>query len=293
MIFEGEDKENDGLVSIIIPVYKVENYIRLCLQSVIDQDCRGFCIECVIVDDASPDKSMAIVNEMIENNHGDNISFVVLHHIVNRGISAARNTGIRAAKGDYLFFLDSDDHILENTLRKFVFFAESHPNVDVIMGNSLCVGINVLTNSPVTNNENSPLLLDDKLQIINLLLRRKLDHHVWNKLIKRSLIIEYNLTFDEGLIYEDVPWAYKLVSCISSIMIVPELTYYYEYNPSSIIHTISERADQMTKSLAYICEGLINHPPVIDDKEQLYAEHHIFIQHWMLVALDLVQQHHG
>ena len=62
------------IVSVIIPVYKVEKYINRCLQSVIDQDCNGFSIECVLVDDASPDKSMDIVQEMIDNYRGSDVS---------------------------------------------------------------------------------------------------------------------------------------------------------------------------------------------------------------------------
>lgn len=277
------------IVSVIIPVYKVEKYIRLCIQSVLDQDCKGFNIECIIVDDASPDKSMDIVQELIDEYQGNTISFIVLRHDVNRGLSAARNTGIKAATGDYLFFIDSDDHIFENTLKKFVSFAVTYPEVDVIMGNSLCIGINVLTNSPVTNDENIPMLLDDKMLMWKLLLTRKLDHHAWNKLVKRSIISDYNLLFDDGVIYEDIPWTYRLVFKISSILIVPELTYLYEYNPLSIIHTKSDRAQQITRSFAFICDSLLNNPPLIDDKEQMFVEHQLFIQHWVFVVLDLVR----
>lgn len=275
------------IVSVIIPVYKVEKYINRCLQSVIDQDCNGFSIECVLVDDASPDKSMDIVQEMIENYRGSEVSFKVLHHDVNKGLSAARNTGTMAAIGDYVFYLDSDDHILENTLKRFVAFAVAYPKVDVIMGNSLCLGINALTNSPVTHNENHPMLLDNKRFMWELLLTRKLDHHAWNKLVKRSLFHEHNLLFDVGVIYEDIPWTYRLVSCISSILIVPELTYMYECNPESIIHTSSQKANQMQSSFAFICDSLLSNPPLPDSRGRLFVDHFIFVYHWMIIVADL------
>lgn len=279
------------IVSVIIPVYNVEKFIYRCLQSVINQDCDGFCIECVLVDDASPDKSMDIVQEIIKNYRGNTVSFIVLHHNVNKGLSVARNTGTMAATGDYVFYLDSDDHILENTLKRLVAFAVAFPKVDVIMGNSLCLGINVLTNSPVTNNENHPILLDNKRVMWELLLTRKLDHHAWNKLVKHSLFKEHNLLFDVGVIYEDIPWTYRLVSCISSILIVPELTYMYEYNSESIIHTSYQKANQMQSSFAFICDNLLSNPPSQDPKGRLFVDHFIFICHWMVVATDLVRKY--
>ena len=279
------------IVSVIIPVYKVEQYIRRCVQSVIDQNSNGFNIECILVDDASPDKSMDVVREMVDNYHGNTISFVVLHHDVNKGLSAARNTGTKAASGDYVFYLDSDDHMLENTLKRFVAFAIAYPKVDVIMGNSLCTGINILTNTPVTNNNEYPMLLDDKQIMWELMLTRKLDHHAWNKLVKTSLIKENNLMFDDGIIYEDIPWSYRLLFCVSSILIVPELTYMYEYNPTSIIHTQSQKSHQLLNSFAFICSSILINPPSPDPKGRLFVDHFIFIYHWMLIVADLERQY--
>lgn len=279
------------IVSVIIPVYKVEEYIRRCVQSVIDQDCNGFSIECILVDDASPDKSMDIVREMVENYQGNTVSFVMLHHDVNQGISAARNTGTRVAKGDYFFYMDSDDHILENTLKRFVAFAVAYPKVDVIMGNSLCMGINVLTNSPVTHNDNNPMLLDDKQLMWKLLLTRKLDHHAWNKLVKRSFVLTHNLMFDEGVIYEDISWTYRLMSCVSSILIVPELTYMYEYNPTSIVHTTPQKANHVINSFIFTCDSILSNPPSPDPKGRLFVDHFVFVCHWMTVVADLELQY--
>jgi len=96
-------------ISIIIPVYNVENYIWKCLDSVIAQKCDGFNIECILVDDCTPDNSMVIVEDVVNNYHGKDVNFVILHHEVNKGMSIARNTGIDASTGDYVCFLDSDD----------------------------------------------------------------------------------------------------------------------------------------------------------------------------------------
>lgn len=274
------------VVSVIIPVYKVEKYIQRCLESVIAQDCDGFSIECIIVDDCSPDRSIAIAEKLIATNQRDDITFVIIHHDVNKGISAARNTGIKAAKGDFVYFLDSDDHIMEQTLKSMVSYYLKYPYVDMLMGNSLCIGINYLTNTKVTNNSSSPFLLDDKVSMWRLLLRRSFDHHAWNKLIRRSFILEHNLFFDEGVIYEDIPWTYKVMFCLSSVLLVPGLMYLYDYNPSSIIHTTPQKAESMISSFTFICDYLQKNPPKDDSKNGLLIAHRIFLYHWMTILLE-------
>ena len=220
-------------ISVIIPVYNVEKYIRRCLLSVKDQKCKDFNIECLIVDDCSPDGSMTIVRDLIEKNDDKSITFKIISHEKNKGLSEARNSGIKASTGDYLYFIDSDDDILENTFARYYSYLQEYSFVDVIMGNSLEMECNLLTNSSVTNVS----LISDKQTIIYNLLCRKIDRHAWNKLIRRSFIVDNNLFFDTGLLYEDVTWTYRLFTTVSSVLIVPELTYMYEYNPSSIVHT--------------------------------------------------------
>ena len=103
-------------VSIVIPVYNVEPYIEECLQSVMRQTYLGM-MECILVDDCGTDNSMGIAEQLIEAYNGP-IDFKVLHHEHNRGVSAARNTGIDAACGEYIFFLDSDDWISDDCIER-------------------------------------------------------------------------------------------------------------------------------------------------------------------------------
>lgn len=269
-------------ISVIIPVYNVEKYIRRCLLSVKDQKCKDFNIECLIVDDCSPDGSMTIVRDLIEKNDDKSITFKIISHEKNKGLSEARNSGIKASTGDYLYFIDSDDDILENTFARYYSYLHEYPFVDVIMGNSLEMECNLLTNSSVTNVS----LISDKQTIIYNLLCRKIDRHAWNKLIRRSFIVDNNLFFDTGLLYEDVTWTYRLFTTVSSVLIVPELTYMYEYNPSSIVHTHAERANKIVWSFVYISNFIFNNPPIIDRKKEFFTEHCLFVNHWMLYAID-------
>ena len=94
-------------ISIIVPVYNVEQYISRCIRSIIDQDNSHAIIECLFVDDCSPDNSIQIVRSIVDQYNG-NIYFKILIHTENKGLSVARNTGIEAAKGDYILFVDPD-----------------------------------------------------------------------------------------------------------------------------------------------------------------------------------------
>ena len=277
-------------ISVIIPVYNVEKYLRRCLLSVIDQDIDGFNIECIVVDDCATDNSMGIVEDIINNYHGSEITFRIIRHHVNRGLSAARNTGIMASTSDFLFFIDSDDDIMENTFKCFYSYLQEYPFVDVIMGNNFGIEEKYLSNSSFAYNI-TPYLINDKLTIINHVLRRSIDRHAWNKLIRRSLVMDNNLFFDEGLLYEDVTWTYRLYSTISSILVLPELTYIYEYNPTSIVHTLAERSRKIVWSFVFISDFLLNNPPVINNKKVFFTEHCLFVNHWMLFAIDLYEKY--
>lgn len=273
-------------ISIIIPAYNVECYIRRCLDSVISQACDDFNIECVIVDDASTDGTMGIVKEIIDGYEGASIVFKVLHHIKNEGLCSARNTGIHASSGDFVFFLDSDDDIFENGLKCLYSFWISFPYVDVVMGEAMEMEKDHQIET-VASTQLFPVIINDKNELWEKLLRRRVDRHVWNKLVRRSLIVDNNLFFDVGLLYEDVIWTYKLFSIVSSILIVPQLSYLYEFNPTSVVHSVSKRPNQYVRSFTFICDYIINHPPIIEGNKVLYVAHRLFIFRWMLMATDI------
>ena len=103
------------VISIIIPIYNVEKYVAECLNSVISQTYDHSKIECIIVNDCTPDKSMDIVNKIIGKYSGE-MTFITHRHKENKGLSSARNTGISIATGEFLYFLDSDDYIYPNSI---------------------------------------------------------------------------------------------------------------------------------------------------------------------------------
>ena len=106
----------DIKITIVVPIYNVALYITDCIQSIISQTYQGK-IECLLIDDCGTDNSMEIVEGILKSYQGK-IDFKICHHNRNRGLSAARNTGINHATGEYIYFLDSDDEITSDCIEK-------------------------------------------------------------------------------------------------------------------------------------------------------------------------------
>ena len=217
-------------LSIIIPVYNVEAYIEECLASVVAQSDAKANIECIIVDDCSPDGSMDIVRRFVDNYQGP-IQFRMLRHEVNRGLSAARNTGIDAATGDYLLFVDSDDYLMEHGLKTLVDGLLANPDADVVQGNSLILG------KEVYSKRQEPIVLLSKKERLGALVNTIFPVTVWNRLIRRNVLIDNHIYFVEGIIFEDNPWSYQLIDVAQKVLVLPQVTYYYRSNANSIMHS--------------------------------------------------------
>ncbi|MBO6252520.1 MAG: glycosyltransferase family 2 protein, partial [Bacteroidaceae bacterium] len=135
-------------VSIIVPVYNVQPYVEDCIRSVMRQTYDGR-MECIVVDDCGTDDSIAIVEKVVADYDGP-ITFKILHHTHNRGLSAARNTGIDASTGDYLFFLDSDDEITNDCIKKLSAVLEKDGEIEIVQGNTR--QLPMITPDPLTRN---------------------------------------------------------------------------------------------------------------------------------------------
>ena len=121
---------NNIKVSIIIPIYNVEPYIERCIISVLNQSYKN--IEIIIINDCTPDKSIELINKLLNNKYSSTENIHILNHEKNKGLSAARNTGIMNATGDYLYFLDSDDSITHDCIEVLVNALSL--NIDFVIG---------------------------------------------------------------------------------------------------------------------------------------------------------------
>lgn len=219
-------------ISIIIPVYKVSAYIERCLKSVMKQTYDHF--ECILVDDASPDDSITKCERMIEEYDGP-IQFRILHHKQNRGLSAARNTGIEAAKGDYILFVDSDDLISNDCVEKLVAPVLKDDSIEVVIGEHLRFSDEgILPQQKDTWRQQEDLTSHEAVRNLYFDNKRHLPPAAWNKLTSREFINRHQLRFKEGQIWEDVLWAFFSMKLLSHIFITSDITYFYNSRPNSI-----------------------------------------------------------
>ena len=225
-------------VSIIVPIYNVEPYISRCLYSVMDQTYTGP-MECLLVDDCGTDNSIAIVEQLIGDYHGP-IDLKVLHHEHNRGLSAARNTGVDASSGDYVFFLDSDDAITSDCLALMVAEVEKHPGVEMVMGAHQGVyedpANNYLSSWPSCYVEDNTWL---RLHFFKQ--ENSINVVAWNRLLKLSFIRDNGLRFKEGVIHEDEHWSFYVYRKLKSWTSIENVTYIHYLQPNSIMSTNTAR----------------------------------------------------
>lgn len=212
-------------ISIIIPIYNVQNYIIDCLKSVIMQTYTGK-IECLLIDDCGTDNSIKISNNFISQYKG-NISFHIIPHKRNRGLSASRNTGINAAKGKYIFFLDSDDWLYPTCIESLAKAIETEKDIDYAIGNY----------NYDSNTIFPPLRLETgvyKNNILELYTQEMFYMMAWNKLYKTDFIKKHSLTFKEGLLHEDELWSFCCACHTHKIAVINKETLYYRVREGSI-----------------------------------------------------------
>lgn len=186
------DNQFEKLISIIIPVYNVEGYLKKCLDSVLAQTYRN--IEVILIEDGSPDNCGMLCDEYANM---DNRVKVI--HKKNGGLSSARNSGLDICTGDYIGFVDSDDYINSNMYEELVAAIEMQ-SVDIA-----CAGIiresDNNTVSYVTRCPKNKKQYNDKDALREILLEREIDISVWSKLYKKEVFA--NVRFPEGETNED------------------------------------------------------------------------------------------
>ena len=227
-------------ISIIIPVYKVEKYIVHCLQSVANQTMTES-IECIIVDDKGNDNSIHLAENFIDSYQG-NINFKIIYRESNGGLSAARNTGINAASGDYLYFLDSDDEITPNCLEIMYSLIERYGKIDLVQGSFYETEQEKQTVSPYS----LPEYTNERRIIKSFLLRY--DGYIipaQSRLINREFLYNYKLFFKEGIIHEDNYWTFFLAKYVTKMCFSKERTYYHRYNPNSITGNVNSAKETL------------------------------------------------
>ena len=213
------------MISIIIPVFNVEQYIGQCLESIVSQTIDHSIIECIIVNDCTTDNSMEFVNRQIEKcqANNDKITYKVINHINNMGVSTSRNDGLDAAKGEFVFFIDADDYLYPDCLKTLYNAHLKYTNSDLIIGNAYNESLNTLM---------FKIKECIVLKNMNYLYEGKIaDYTIWNKLIRRNILQKNDIKFKSDInISEDDLFNYQLHSVVNEAVILPQKTYFYRKN---------------------------------------------------------------
>lgn len=286
-------------ISVVIPVYGVERWVEACLRSVLVQ--RGVSVECIVVDDCSVDSSMEVVaqvlgcflpgpisdsslpslssslfssSEVCSVDVTDNVTVKCVRMEQNSGLSAARNRGVACATGKYVFFLDSDDKLVDDGVLARMFAAafsarvSAFPSssssssseiwVDWVQGNFLRVpfsedGSSSSSASWSSSYHDSACQFLSRDKIVERFAKLNFTNAT-NKLIRLGFIRQFELEFCPGLIYEDSLWCMQAYCHVQSIATLEGDTYYHNIRDNSIMR--SDYSQRKADSMLYIVEQL-------------------------------------
>lgn len=221
-------------VSIIVPIYGVEKYILHCLQSIDKQTYQN--IECILINDCTKDNSMRLVDLFLKNDSQKPSIYRIINHNQNMGLSAARNTGLKYANGDYIYFLDSDDYITANCIEDMTNIAVKL-DADIVWGGIDRVYKDKHNYKPI-NSENR---IYNRNEILEMYTAQKLYTEAVNKIIKLSYLKINNIKFVEGMLHEDVNWTFHLLAPQFKGALLDKATYAYIQREGSIMSHLTQK----------------------------------------------------
>ena len=220
-------------LSVVVPVYRVEPYLRKCVDSLLNQDLTEDEYEIVLVDDGSPDGCGAICDS-----YASQYAQVKVVHRPNGGLSAARNSGIDVAQGDLVVFVDSDDYIEPNVLKSLVDKAE-HDDLDVLRFNYRNVNEQYEVFEP---NKVSKPFVDYRDEVCDgptfLTERLGFGCSAWQFVVRRELLEGYR--FKEGILFEDTEWTPRMLMRAIRVSSMDKIVYNYLQRIGSITKSIDE-----------------------------------------------------
>ena len=240
------------LVSIIIPVYNIEKYIKKCIISVLEQTYKN--LEIIIVNDETPDESINIIKSLLDYR-------CKIINKKNGGLSSARNYGLEHANGDYVFFLDGDDWINPNAIELLVNYIEQY-NVDIVQAEAnYCYDTKVV----IDKLESGYLSNDMVLEYFN---QNNFKTYVWNKLYKKEIL--NNIRFMNGYNHEDVIFTYFIAKKNPLVYNVSKSVYNYVQRNGSIMN----QADLKKKMAVFSSLNIVSED--CKNNSQLYYDLSIF-----------------
>lgn len=213
----------DCSISIIVPIYKVEKYLRRCIDSLLNQDYHD--IEIILVDDGSPDNCGIICDEYVKKD-----TRIKVTHQQNGGLSAARNAGIDIAKGEYLMFVDSDDWVEKNYCSMALKKATETESDIVVFGYNDIYNDRIIKRS-ITPKDEKKYKTEEALKELH---GGKILSFAWNKIYKADLF-KTGIRYPQGRLFEDIGTTYLLFHKANAVFLASGATYNYQKREDSIL----------------------------------------------------------
>lgn len=208
--------------SVIIPIYKVEAFIERCAMTLMEQTLRE--VEYIFVDDATPDHSIQVLEEVIARYPERKEQVRIVHHDTNKGLPAARNTGLALATGEYIFHCDSDDYV-ESTMLEDLYRSAKEHDADIVWCDWY-----------LTFAENERYMKQPSfgtpMEALKAMLCGRMKYNVWNKLVKRSLYVDNDIQFPAGHSMGEDMTMIRLAACAQKVAYVDKALYHYVRNNS-------------------------------------------------------------
>lgn len=254
--------------SIVIPVYKVEGYLERCVDSVLAQSYQSF--ELILVDDGSPDNCPKICDAYLQKD-----TRIKVIHQVNKGLSAARNTGTRNASGEYIIYIDSDDYWESDSALSEINRCISLNHSDLILfpfkKHDLRTGISITINT----NYNSDFLAESDMEssMAYLFENNLFPGSAWVVCVKLNIIKEKNVYFTEGIKAEDFDWLIHLFLNIKTISSINLPFYVYNINRCGSITNVADI--RSIESLLFIIDKW--YKPLLDRGHKYLLNHLAYI----------------
>lgn len=252
-------EKEDCLLSIIIPVYQAQNYLRECLDSVLNQNFADF--ELILVNDGSTDSSGEICEEYAQKD-----SRIKLIHKENGGQAAARNDGIKLAKGKYIGFVDNDDQIEIDMFDFLLKYASEYSDADIIS----CSYSKRYSNGKIVSSKelnNSIYLFDNKTGVKEILSREKLDIYVWTKIYKKNYLDINNIKFENDKIDEDILFNFQAYKNTSLSVFISSSKYIYSCREDST--SMRYGIDNLDK---YLRGTIYRTNKILEETKKLYPD---------------------
>lgn len=230
--------ENNPKISVIVPIYGVERFIERCTKSLMEQTLDN--VEYIFVDDASKDRSIEILKSVLQNYPERNDNVMILTHEVNAGLPAARNTGLQKASGEYVFHCDSDDY-MDNDALELMYNTAKENNADIVWSDWY------LTFEKNERYMHEPSF-DSSFDALKAMLGGGMKYNVWNKLVRRKIYVENNITFPAGYsMGEDMTIMMLFANADRVCHISKALYHYVKMNTGAITSSFSQKKSDSLK----------------------------------------------